>query len=393
MAFNLRAAVQENKKLGGEVGGECSFTTGLDVLDFMIGGIHPETKKMYVGIPMGRPVYIIGKSGAGKSTLAMQIADAIVEPYANSVHIIDDFERAFRWSRLCALTGKTEETLKSYTQLKNDDTLTAEMLPVQVQEIAALKKAHRKDLMEEVFNPWNGDQEPDYAPAPTVITIDSLKMMRSGKWQDSEAGAVGDNNMSGSQAAKVNSEVYSFINTYLLANNIIPISVNHISKKINTGYLPEPAMLQYLKVDESLPGGSTPIYLADTLLRVETKTKLSEDKEFGIKGHIGKITAVKSRSNAAGTPFDCFVYEQKGGFCNILTNFVFLKQCGHLRGTGRGYFFEGAEDIKFTQKTYRATYLENETLQQAVEDLLVVELPKLLGDIDLDRAPTSPSEI
>lgn len=387
MGFSLRNAVKTSKTLGGEVGGECSFSTGLDVLDFIVGGIHPETKKMYVGLPMGRPVMIVGKSGSGKSTLAMQVANALVEPYENSLFYIDDFERAFRWSRLCALTGKSEEELRSYTTLVNDDSLTIELIPSQVEEIATLKKAHKKELMEEVSNAWLQEgQEPDLALPPTVIMIDSLKMARSAKWQDGDATAVGNNNMSGGQQAKANSEVFTFINTYLLANNIIPITVNHITTKINTGFMPEPALLQYLKQGENLPGGMTALYVTDTLLRVDTGKKLVPEKEFGIKGHIGKVTAVKSRSNAAGTPFDCFVFDQVRGFCNILTNFLFLKSKGYLKGSGRAYYWEGLEEVKFTQKNYRDTFEMNEELQSHVDDLLWEELPKLLGDIDLNRS-------
>lgn len=382
MGFNLRAAVKDSNKFGHEVDtGEASFLTGLDVLDFMTGGIHPETKKMYVGLRNGRILGIIGKSGAGKSALAVKIANAMTEEYDNGVVFHDDFEKAADFKRLVALTDTPEEILRQRWNLINDASLSTDLIYEQVTNISDMKLANKQELMLDIECPWQ-EQEADPCMPPTVILIDSQKLMRPKKYVENNEDASG-NNMTGGQTANANNEMYTNINRVLLEANIMPIVVNHITKRINTGFTPEPALMNFLKQDENLPGGSTSMYLSDTLIKVEAGKKLIPEKDFGIKGFHVKLTLCKSRSNAAGIPIDHFVYEQKSGFCNVLTNFNFLKDKGCLKGSPRAYYWEGYEDVKFTAKTYREKYWANEGLQEHVDTLLGEHLPSLMGQLDV----------
>ena len=66
------------------------------------------------------------------------------------------------------------------------------------------------------------------------------------------------------------------------------------------------------------------LYLANNIFRVDTASKLTSDKEYGIDGFMTKITIIKSRSNRAGQEID-LVYNQNRGFDNIYSNFTLLK--------------------------------------------------------------------
>jgi len=115
--------------------------------------------------------------------------------------------------------------------------------------------------------------------------------------------------------------------------------------------------------------GSSCIFLANTLVKIVTSSKLTEDKEYGIKGFkcVGEL--IKSRSNESGRTFD-LVFSQADGFDNILTNLSILKDAGYLKGSPRAYYFEGADDIKFTLRQYKEKYLTSEKLRNVVDKLI-----------------------
>lgn len=378
MSFNLMDAVNgefEKKDIGGEITNFTSFSTGIDLLDFMNGIKDNSSGITYAGIPNGRMVMIIGKSGSGKSALATLISESITAPYPNSMVNYNDFERAGRWPRISALTGLPEDELRKRWRLNNDSSLTTEAVTAQVASISALKKEHFDALQVNV--PHVLDEGGEDILTPTVLLIDSQAMMTSKDVANADDAEFAGNNMSGGKQAGRNAMMYNQINIHMLEANIIPIVVNHITKKIQTGHLPTPADINYLKPDENLKGGNAALYLTDTLIRVKASTKLTEDKEYGIRGFVVELTLVKSRSNTAGIPFEV-VYDQASGFDNDLTNLRFLKKMGHLKGSPRAFYFEGAEDVKFTQKTFKEKLYASEELQDAVAALLGEELPKLL---------------
>ena len=115
--------------------------------------------------------------------------------------------------------------------------------------------------------------------------------------------------------------------------------------------------------------GSSCIYLANTLLKIVTSSKLTEDKEYGIKGFKCVGEMIKCRSNESGRTFD-LVFSQSEGFDNILTNLSILKDAGYLKGSPRAYYFEGAEDVKFTLRQYKEKYYESEKLRKVVAELV-----------------------
>ena len=120
---------------------------------------------------------------------------------------------------------------------------------------------------------------------------------------------------------------------------------------------------------ESVPGGSSCIYLANNIIKCITSSKLEEKDTYGIKGFkvIGEF--IKSRSNEAGKTFT-MIFEQSRGFDNILTNLENFKELGLLKGSPRAYYLEDCPDIKFTLKTFKEKYLANKELQEAVKKLV-----------------------
>lgn len=120
---------------------------------------------------------------------------------------------------------------------------------------------------------------------------------------------------------------------------------------------------------ESVPGGTSCIFLANNIIKCITSSKLETKDSYGIKGFkvIGEF--IKSRANEAGNTFT-MIFEQSTGFDNILTNLETFKELGLLKGSPRAYYLEECPDIKFTLKTFKEKYLENEDLQNAVKNII-----------------------
>lgn len=172
--------------------------------------------------------------------------------------------------------------------------------------------------------------------------------------------------------------------------NIILISVNHINQKIEINpFSKSKADINYLKQDESIPGGRAVTYITNTLFKLETGAKLEEDKEFGIKGFYLNGIVVKSRNAEAGRVFK-MVYNQNEGIDNILTNYVFMKEQKRISGGGRSYYLDTLPDIKFSQRDFKTKYLENEELRNEFDKELFKEMDNILekdGLLNIKKVP------
>jgi hypothetical protein len=132
-------------------------------------------------------------------------------------------------------------------------------------------------------------------------------------------------------------------------------------------------------------GGTSPIYLANVMIKIDPKTKLdpnassSSGSKFGIKGFINQLTLIKSRSAEAGLAFE-YVYEQTTGYREDLTALKNMGDLGYLKGNGRAYYIEACPDVKFTNKTFPDKYAENAEFKKAwdktVEEVYQDLVPK-----------------
>lgn len=113
--------------------------------------------------------------------------------------------------------------------------------------------------------------------------------------------------------------------------------------------------------------GSSAIFLSDSLLRLETGSKLEEEKEYGIKGFTVNAQYVKSRSNASGRKM-VLIFDQAKGFNNLLTNVHFLRENKYLLGSGHGYWIETMPEKKFKFKNVQEIYDTDEEFRKGFDD-------------------------
>ncbi len=372
------------------------FKTGFDTLDYRLGTYvkTPDEHEDYfaVGLEEGTYIMVIGRTGSGKSSLAMQIAGKIARPYEDSAVFLDDVEAASSASRFKALTGWSDTEIENKFVHRKIG-ISAESFYKSINDIYALKMENKEALTIKT-DKLDEKGEPIETLVPTVYILDSLAVLVPEKFSEEEELS---STMSQGAVAKTNSMIFQRILPKLKRANIILIVINHITSKIDINPMQKSkAQLLYLKADESIPGGTKPLYMANTLLKVETGSKLDASKDLGIDGNFATVQILKSRSNRAGR-VATLVYNQNKGFINPLSNYNFLKEEKKIGGAGRSFYLDGCPDVKFAQKDFIKKLKESKVMQQRYKELLAESLSQFIymaGDeedetdnfIDLDDA-------
>lgn len=378
----------DKSKLGGKIDYQPIYSTGIDVLDYR-NGSSDNDGNIRLGIDGGKVLTIVGKSGSGKSTLAVQIACQIVNDYEDGIVIHMDYERAMTEpTRIKNLTGWDDETFNNKYIIRNID-IYSETLYKLVKSLEA-KKTDPKVYEQIKVDSGEVDKKgnPIYTLPPTVIIVDSWTTMVPANISEEEELS---GSMSASSIAKTNNSVIKRILGPLLKANITLIIVNHITKKIEIGFTKTAADINYLKQDETIPGGSSCIYLSNYLLKLTPSTKMddkSEKSNYGVKGFqvIGEF--LKSRAAESGRQFT-LAFSQSEGFMNNLSNLLTLKEEEQINGSPRGYYFGEHEDCKFTTRNFIEKWNEDEELRdsltEAVENYYPNFIPNSRSSEDIEE--------
>lgn len=380
----FREAVSKHKdqRMKDESTASVSYSTGFLNFDFMNGTVvhvrdqSKEFKYYSVGIQDGCLVMLIGRSGCGKTTFAVQTAANIVRNFPSACIFHDDIEGGLHEYRKEVLTMFREQELEKKYIHRNTG-ITAENFYERLRMIHDMKLNNRQEYEYDTgFFDCNGKRI--YKLEPTVYILDSLALLMPEQYTEEETLS---GSMSATAAAKTNSMSFKRIIPMLKAANIILLMINHINKKIDINPMQRTkSQVGYLKQDESLPGGNTPIYLTNILLRFDDNSKLKQDEAFGISGNMVDITLVKSRNNRAGKTCT-LVFNQDRGFDPELSLFVMLKNEKRIGGAGAYLYINSLPDVKFSQKNFKQKLLESPELRQAfTNEVMYVLKNELDGD-------------
>jgi RecA/RadA recombinase len=319
--------------------------TGFDVVDYLNGNAIEQKgkKKLNIGIDAGKIITIIGKTGVGKSTFAVQMANNIISKYEQGSMFILDFEQSNNKDRIRMITGMSEAEFEKRVSIKKIGISTETVLEI-ISQIKTLKLQHKKDLLVENKEGIVDDKGKliKILP-PTVVLVDSIAMMMPKNILETEE-MTGQ--MSATAMAKANTQLFKRLVQPCMEANIIMIFINHINQKISTGPTPTAASINYLKQDETLPGGNAPMYLTNTLIKITASSKLDEEKTYRLKGFEAKVELVKSRTAPAGRAIT-MIYNQSEGFDGDLSLLEYIKANGMLKGAGVSYYIDGLETNKF----------------------------------------------
>ena len=185
---------------------------------------------------------------------------------------------------------------------------------------------------------------------PTVYLLDSIPYFTTEKIAEEEEMS---GQMSVTANAKALAQFYRRTTQICKEANIIFIAINHINEKVETGIVHTKSKTQFLKQNETLPGGNAPIY-SSTIFRMDDGAKLTPDKDFGINGCIVSVSNVKSRSGVSGGESATdLVFNYITGFDPDLSLYLMLKNANKVNGAGAYLYFGERSDMKFSQKNFK----------------------------------------
>lgn len=218
-----------------------------------------------VGICGGSFNTVIGRSGSAKTTATIQWGAEIVRPFENGFVMHIDLEQSSHYTRIRNLTGFSNNELENHYVLKQEKCYLEDIFDM-IMEVANEKEAHKDEYMYDVpFTNEFGEKIRLYVP--TVFILDSIPSItpRPETKKDKDSGAMIEVRevATGTEAmrnAKALKNFYTQLMPIVKAYNIIVFAINHINSnvQINPFDKKQPQLL-YLKMDESLPGGSAPI--------------------------------------------------------------------------------------------------------------------------------------
>lgn len=364
------------------------YPTGFLSFDFVNGTIvHVQTEdKSFsyysVGITDGSMVMLIGRSGCGKTTYTVQAAANIIRPFKTSTIFHDDIEGGLNSSRREVLTRMTPQELEERYIIRNTG-ITSENWYQRIKMIHDIKMENREEF-EYDTNLLDSRGNRIVKLEPTVYILDSLALLTPEKFAEEDELS---GQMSTTATAKANAQVFRRVMPLLKSANIILMVINHINQKVDINPMQrKKAQVSYLKQDETLPGGNTPIYLCNNMIRFDDNSKLKESDAFGISGSLVDLGLVKSRTNKAGQ-YATLVFNQETGFDEELSLLVLLKNNGRINGAGAYLYIGDHDEIKFSQKKFKETLHTNEEFREIFMQEVMSVLSTIITDVHYEPSP------
>lgn len=383
---NFRNTVNKSKdlRMKNEAQPTVCYPTGFLSFDFRNGMIlhgkkdNKEYKYYSVGIPDGSLAMNIGRSGCGKTTFTLQVAGNIVRPFDNAAIFHDDAEGGIAEERKQQLTGLDPESFRKRYIGRNVG-ITAENFYERITMIHDIKLADPDSFL---YNTGEYDMygNPIFKMQPTVYILDSLSSLMPEDLTEEEKLS---GQMSTTATAKMNASIFRRIIPKLKAANIILFVINHINEDVNISIFKKKAKLGYLKQGETIPGGNTPLYLSNLIIRLDDNSKLKEGEGFDVDGAIVSASLVKSRTNKAGQSVN-LVFTQEKGFDYDLSLLLLLKENKKLGGAG-AYLTIGDCPVKFAQRQFKDKLLEHPELQAALNKEVSMILKEMVSDMSYDN--------
>ncbi len=342
------------------------FKTGFPLFDYYFGSVinvHDELGRLVkqearVGQAAGTFNLIIGNSASGKSTLAIQIAANIIRQYkyANVIHF--DCEQRIDKTRCENITKLPpsffDDNYGRYmikAGMVGLDTIQEMIVKTYVAKMKLKNELMIKSGFKDEFGKEISVLE------PTVIIIDSITTVMSETFNpdNSKEAAAAEQmrgNTEGARDAKSMKGFFKDILPMCKEANIIIYGINHINMNMSmNAFTPVAKQQNYLKQDESIPGGKVMIYYPFNIIKLTARPSddFTEDGD-GIAGHMVMVEPIKSSSNQSGNnskgiAFE-LVFSHKYGFDNLRSLIMYGRDNGIIEGNRNRLKFK--EDDTFT---------------------------------------------
>ena len=297
------------------------------------------------------------------TTLASQIAGNIIRQYkyANVIHF--DCENRFDISRAESITRLpgtffNEESGERYM-------IKTGRVGLDVIQEMIVKTYASKMKLKDVLTVDTGFTDEFGKPLrilePTVVIIDSITTVLNETFNPDSQKELTDaekmrGNTEGARDAKSLKGFFKDILPLCKEANIIIYGINHINQNMSmNAFIPVAKQQNYLKQDESIPGGKTMLYYPSNIIKLTAKPSddFTEDGD-GITGHMVMVEPIKCSSNQSGNnskgiSFE-MVFSQKKGFDALRTMIMYGRDHGMIEGNRNRLKFKDDDSFTFSFK-------------------------------------------
>ena len=369
-----------------------SYKTGIAVLDYMLGykvGVYNESGELVdeypaLGINAGCMLTIVGKSSTAKTSTVLGLAGSIVRPFDNGLIIHHDLEQAMNMTRSKNMLHFNIKDLKEKYVLRQGQSTIDDIK----QEIMQLYKIKTTNYDKYAYDSGKLDEfgNPIKLLVPTVVIIDSIPQLTVKMNENSKSEWAKMSDLTSQTDTMRNtgeiSRFYTDILPFIRKANIIVMSINHITDKIQMGFVPEPSELLGLKQNEHLPCGKRVAYLAHYLLKsIAVGSEKYNKDDDGFDGFGLRLEIIKSRSNQSLQSM-MIMYDKIHGVDPLRTCIRFADDNGLTGGNKRSKWFLNEPDKKFPMRTVTQAFKEDPSLYKAMYDAIIPVLSESLSYVD-----------
>lgn len=371
--------------------------TGFPIFDHFFGSvinIHDELGNIIrqeprVGQAAGTFNLIIGATGSGKTTLAEQIAGNICRQYKNANVIHYDCENRTDISRVETVTALPSNYFRSSDgippkYLLKTGAVGLDIIQEMIVKTYVSKMKLKKELIIQSGFKDEFNQDVMIFP-PTVIIIDSITSVINETFSVDNAKDASNaekmrGNTEGARDAKSLKGFFKDILPLCKEANIIIYGINHINDNMSmNSFTPVAKQQNFLKQNESIPGGKTMLYYPYNIIKLTSKPSddFTEESD-GFSGHVVMIEPIKSSSNQSGNNSKGISFEMifsfKHGFDSLRSNIWYCKEYGIVEGNKNRLKFKDDDSFTFSMKN---VYKEKDE-KPIWEDLKLYMFPRLL---------------
>lgn len=334
--FEFSSFVQNKTGIVADTGVKNTITTGIDLLDAVLGG----------GFAIGTMGMIVGFPGCGKSMLAMQtIGSGQLKYKGNLLAAYLDSEEATTTIRLSNL-GVRYPKIRPYTNITIEKTFKF------IEGLCSFKEL--KDITDQ----------------PSIVVLDSLANTLSEK----EREATDINSVIGYKSRLLSILIPKYISKFG-QYNILFLVVNQLRDSIKIGPFHEAKELNFMRQGKTIPGGNTARFNTFQLVDMKVKSTLEKSK-YGFDGIMCEIKLIKNKLFTPNIKI-AIVGNFVTGFSNFWTNYVFLSENKRLNTGAWNYL------TSYPNKKFRTIEAENlyytdgefkEAFDKEIEDCINVEI-------------------
>ena len=328
------------------------------------------------------------------TTLSVQIAANIIRQYKDSNVIHFDCEERFDITRAENITKLPSDYFKSNRYMIRTGAVGLDV----IQEMIVKTYVHKMKLKDQLMVDSGMTDEfnqPVMIFEPTVVIIDSITTVLSETFNPDNNKEATDaekmrSNTEGARDAKTLKGFFKDILPICKEANIIVYAINHININMSmNAFVPVAKQQNYLKQDESIPGGKTMLYYPFNIIKLTAKTSDSFDDETdGFTGHIVMVEPLKSSSNQSGNnskgiSFE-MVFSQKYGFDSLRSLILYGRAHGQLDGNRNRLKFKGDDSFTFSWKDLDKEKLEK-PIWENVKKFIIPDLDQYLPYTQIDN--------